>query len=89
MLSIVLETALYANRQPALIMVMLVGVSRLVGRMIPLSLSIVAGTNCRGVLRAQRLELYSLSRHHQIGDDVLREVLGELDLSEANIGLVK
>jgi CPA1 family monovalent cation:H+ antiporter len=27
-------------------------------------------------LRAQRLELYSLSRHHQIGDDVLREVLG-------------
>ncbi len=26
--------------------------------------------------RAQRLELYRLSRHHQIGDDVLREVLG-------------
>jgi hypothetical protein len=24
----------------------------------------------------------SLSRHHQISDDVLREVLGELDLSE-------
>ena len=40
-------------------------------------------------LRAQRLELYSLSRHHQIGDDVLREVLGELDLSEANLGQVK
>ena len=40
-------------------------------------------------LRAQRLELYKLSRHHQIGDDVLREVLGELDLSEANLGLVK
>ena len=40
-------------------------------------------------LRAQRLELYNLSRHHQIGDDVLREVLGELDLSEANLGLVK
>ncbi|QAY88046.1 Na+/H+ antiporter [Pseudomonas arsenicoxydans] len=40
-------------------------------------------------LRAQRLELYSLSRHHQIGDDVLREVLGELDLSEANLGSVK
>lgn len=40
-------------------------------------------------LRAQRLELYSLSRHHQIGDDVLREVLGELDLSEANLGPVK
>ena len=40
-------------------------------------------------LRAQRLELYKLSRHHQIGDDVLREVLGELDLTEANLGLVK
>ncbi|PMV87239.1 MULTISPECIES: Na+/H+ antiporter [unclassified Pseudomonas] len=40
-------------------------------------------------LRAQRLELYKLSRHHQIGDDVLREVLGELDLSEANLGQVK
>ena len=40
-------------------------------------------------LKAQRLELYKLSRHHQIGDDVLREVLGELDLSEANLGLVK
>ena len=40
-------------------------------------------------LRAQRLELYSLSRQHQIGDDVLREVLGELDLSEAKLGQVK
>jgi len=40
-------------------------------------------------LRAQRLELYSLSRHHQIGDDVLREVLAELDMSEANLGQVK
>ena len=40
-------------------------------------------------LRAQRLELYSLSRHHQSGDDVLREVLGELDMSEAKLGLVK
>ena len=40
-------------------------------------------------LRAQRLELYSLSRHHQIGDDVLREVLSELDLSEAKLGQVK
>ncbi|MGE8150850.1 Na+/H+ antiporter [Pseudomonas vancouverensis] len=40
-------------------------------------------------LRAQRLELYSLSRHHQIADDVLREVLGELDLSEAKLGPVK
>jgi CPA1 family monovalent cation:H+ antiporter len=40
-------------------------------------------------LRAQRLELYSLSRHHQIADDVLREVLGELDLSEAKLGQVK
>ncbi|RAI71562.1 Na+/H+ antiporter [Pseudomonas fluorescens] len=40
-------------------------------------------------LRAQRLELYGLSRQHQIGDDVLREVLGELDLSEAKLGQVK
>lgn len=40
-------------------------------------------------LRAQRLELYSSSRHHQVGDDVLREVLGELDLSEAKLGQVK
>jgi CPA1 family monovalent cation:H+ antiporter len=40
-------------------------------------------------LKAQRLELYSLSRHHQIGDDVLREVLAELDLSEAKLGQVK
>ncbi|UVL35900.1 Na+/H+ antiporter [Pseudomonas sp. B21-041] len=40
-------------------------------------------------LRAQRLELYSLSRHHQIADDVLREVLADLDLSEANLGKVK
>lgn len=39
-------------------------------------------------LRAQRLELYSLRRHHRIGDDVLRQVLGELDLSEANLGPV-
>ncbi|MCW2267819.1 Sodium, potassium, lithium and rubidium/H(+) antiporter [compost metagenome] len=40
-------------------------------------------------LRAQRLELYRLHRHHQVGDDVVREVLGELDLSEANLGAVK
>lgn len=40
-------------------------------------------------LRAQRLELYSLSRHHAIGDDVLREVLADLDLSEANLGPIK
>ena len=40
-------------------------------------------------LRAQRLELYSLSRHHQIGDDVLREVLADLDMSEANLGSIK
>jgi CPA1 family monovalent cation:H+ antiporter len=40
-------------------------------------------------LRAQRLELYSLRRHHRIGDDVLRQVLGELDLSEANLGPIK
>jgi CPA1 family monovalent cation:H+ antiporter len=37
-------------------------------------------------LRAQRLELYSLRRHHRIGDDALRQILGELDLSEANLG---
>ncbi len=36
-----------------------------------------------------QLELYSLSRHHQMGDDVLREVLGELDRSEARLGAVK
>jgi len=40
-------------------------------------------------LRAQRLELYKLHRHHQVGDDVVREVLGELDMSEANLGVVK
>ncbi|MEN4948188.1 Na+/H+ antiporter [Pseudomonas proteolytica] len=40
-------------------------------------------------LRTQRLELYSLSRHHQIGDDVLREVLADLDMSEANLGTQK
>ena len=40
-------------------------------------------------LRAQRLELYSLSRHHRIGDDVLREVLADLDMTEANLGHVK
>lgn len=40
-------------------------------------------------LRAQRLELYKLHRHHKVGDDVVRQVLGELDLSEANLGPVK
>ncbi|OIN44351.1 hypothetical protein BLL37_07525 [Pseudomonas azotoformans] len=40
-------------------------------------------------LRAQRLELYSPSRHHQIGDDVLMEVLAELDMSEAHLVLAK
>jgi CPA1 family monovalent cation:H+ antiporter len=40
-------------------------------------------------LRAQRLELYRLHRHRQIGDDVLRIVLAELDLNEANLGVVK
>jgi Na+/H+ antiporter len=38
-------------------------------------------------LRAQRRELYSLQRQHRVGDDVLREVLAELDLSEAQLGL--
>jgi CPA1 family monovalent cation:H+ antiporter len=37
-------------------------------------------------LKAQRLELYRLHRHHQIADDVLNQVLAELDLSEANLG---
>ncbi|MDD1967029.1 Na+/H+ antiporter [Pseudomonas putida] len=40
-------------------------------------------------LRAQRLELYSLHRHRQIGDDVLRVILAELDLNEANLGVFK
>jgi len=40
-------------------------------------------------LRAQRLELYDLRRHHHIGDDVLREILSELDLSEANLGVTR
>jgi len=40
-------------------------------------------------LRAQRLELYSLHRHRKIGDDVLRIVLAELDLNEANLGVPK
>ncbi|SDQ96179.1 sodium/proton antiporter, CPA1 family [Pseudomonas sp. UC 17F4] len=40
-------------------------------------------------LRAQRLELYNLHRQHQIGDDVVRQVLGELDMSEANLGQVR
>ncbi|WP_397449447.1 Na+/H+ antiporter [Pseudomonas sp. NA-150] len=40
-------------------------------------------------LRAQRLELYRLSRQRQIGDDVLRQVLSELDLSEATLGVTK
>ncbi|WP_213876920.1 Na+/H+ antiporter [Pseudomonas sp. dw_358] len=39
-------------------------------------------------LRAQRRELYSLQRHHRVGDDVVREVLAELDLSEAQLGKV-
>ncbi|MEB6590485.1 Na+/H+ antiporter [Pseudomonas asiatica] len=37
-------------------------------------------------LRAQRLELYNLHRQHLVGDDVVRKVLGELDMSEANLG---
>ncbi|MDD2047378.1 Na+/H+ antiporter [Pseudomonas putida] len=40
-------------------------------------------------LRAQRLELYKLHRHHQVGDDVVRQVLGELDMSEVNLGAMK
>ncbi len=37
-------------------------------------------------LRAQRLELYNLHRKHMVGDEVVRKVLGELDMSEANLG---
>ncbi len=37
-------------------------------------------------LRAQRLELYNLHRQHLLGDEVVRHVLGELDMSEANLG---
>lgn len=40
-------------------------------------------------LRAQRLELYNLHRQHLLGDEVVRHVLGELDMSEANLGQVK
>jgi len=40
-------------------------------------------------LRAQRLELYNLHRQHLVGDEVVRQVLGELDMSEANLGSVK
>ncbi|MCF1489648.1 Na+/H+ antiporter [Mitsuaria sp. RG] len=40
-------------------------------------------------LRAQRLELYELHRQHLVGDEVVRQVLGELDLSEANLGQVR
>lgn len=36
-------------------------------------------------LRAQRLELYALHRRHQVGNEVVRQILGELDLSEANL----
>lgn len=40
-------------------------------------------------LRAQRLELYTLRRHREIGDQVLGEILRDLDLSEANLGAEK
>ena len=40
-------------------------------------------------LRAQRLELYNLHRQHRVGDEVVRQVLGELDLSEAKLGQVR
>ncbi|MGG5288424.1 Na+/H+ antiporter [Pseudomonas shirazensis] len=39
-------------------------------------------------LRAQRLELYKLHRQHLVGDEVVRQVLGDLDMSEANLGQV-
>jgi CPA1 family monovalent cation:H+ antiporter len=34
-------------------------------------------------LRAQRLELYRMRREHEIDDETMREVLGELDNQEA------
>lgn len=37
-------------------------------------------------LKAQRLELYAMHRRREVGDDVLREVLAELDLREAQAG---
>ncbi len=37
-------------------------------------------------LRAQRLALYEMRRERRIGDDAVREVLAELDMSEANLG---
>jgi len=40
-------------------------------------------------LRAQRLELYRLRLEHHVGDDVVREILADLDLSEANLGQVR
>lgn len=40
-------------------------------------------------LRAQRLELYNLHRQHLLGDEVVRHVLGDLDMSEANLGQIK
>ena len=40
-------------------------------------------------LRAQRRKLYELRRHRQIGDDVVRQLLGELDMNEANLGVHK
>ena len=39
-------------------------------------------------LRAQRLELYRLRREDLIGDIALREVLAELDITEATLGKV-
>lgn len=43
-----------------------------------------------GALRAQRLELYSLlSRHHQRGDDVLREVPDELACAFAGLSQLR
>ncbi|MGF6152074.1 hypothetical protein QFZ84_003063 [Pseudomonas fluorescens] len=30
-----------------------------------------------------------LCRHHRVGDDVLREVLAEMGLNEANVGQIK
>jgi prophage tail gpP-like protein len=38
-------------------------------------------------LRAQRRTLYDLRRRREIGDDVVRQLLAELDINEANLGV--
>ena len=85
------------------IMLVLFGVSRLIGRGIPLPLPllwIAAGALLAWrALLMHRLQSEALmnrclgscdvQRHHRIGDDVLREMLRKLDLSQADLGVVK